>query len=118
MDKFLTPAFPIASALPWIILVVAPLTMFMGNRDHYGDFQQLMATLGAVFVAASVLLLAILRLAERVPTLLRSVAGLLVGLAFGAWIQSQLLNWDLGPLDGRGIPWESFRHHARLEAAV
>jgi hypothetical protein len=46
------------------------------------------------------------------------LSGLLVGSALAVWVQSQILIWNFGPLDGRGMNWEGWRLHAYGELAI
>lgn len=46
------------------------------------------------------------------------VVGLIISLAYAAWFQSQILAWDFGPLDGRGIKWDQWLVHGMIELAI
>ena len=118
MTKIKLQHFLIAGALPWILLLVTPVMMFLGNQDQYGSFTSLLATCAIAFIIGTALLLASIKLARTRIQSQQIIQGLLIGLAIAAWVQSQLLVWDLGPLDGRGLPWENFRKEGHLEIVV
>src|SRR5690606_17506270 len=101
-----------------MVLVVSPLVMFLGNQEQYGSLRPLLVTLAIAFVIGTAVLLLLLGLVRARPGLRQLVVGGLIGLALGAWVQGQLLVWDLGPLDGRGLDWDAFKRHGYLEIAV
>src|SRR5690606_6209534 len=103
MRDSMTRNILVAGAVPGIALFVSPITMYLGNQDQYRSFWPLLATFTVAFLAASLMLLLVLLATRAWRPAGRVVAGLLVGLALGAWVQGQLLVWDLGPLDGRGL---------------
>lgn len=106
----------ISAALPLIVLLVSPLTMYLGNQDQYTGSTPLLLAFGGAFLLASIILFALLFVASG--WLYRFLGGLLTGLALGAWVQSHILVWDLGPLDGRGISWERFTSESWIELAT
>ncbi len=118
MRDSMTRNILVAGAFPWIALFVSPITMYLGNQDQYRSFWPLLATFTVAFLAASLMLLLVLLATRAWRPAGRVVAGLLVGLALGAWVQGQLLVWDLGPLDGRGLAWDRFQGETRIEFAA
>lgn len=98
--------------------MVSPMTMYLGNPDQYGDFTPLLVTFISVFLLATSALLAFVWASQTHAPLRQSVSGLIVGVALAAWVQSQILIWDFGPLDGRGLPWENFTRHVLAETAI
>lgn len=107
----------ISIAFPMIIFLVSPLTMALGNRDEFPQGFSIGPVL--VFFFASCSILFTVWLAQKLNlTSYRLLAALLVSLGLCAWIQSQLLVWDFGPLDGRGLLWESFQAQSIIEATI
>jgi len=101
--------FFIASILPFMFLVVAPLSFFLGNRNEIAfDLNDIACPVAGLFVAASVVLFLILLFFRGKPKVLRILAGLLVGLSLAVWIQSQLLVWNFGQFNGREIDWSKW----------
>lgn len=107
-----------SASLPLMLLLVAPMTMFLGNRDEYDVGFQIVSGLIVVFVAASAMMFAVLRVANLNASMYRIVTGVLLGLSLTVWVQSQLLVWDFGPLDGRGLEWGKFATTANIELAI
>lgn len=105
--------------LPFIAFLVAPLAFYFGNSTEYvatlGD--SFLLLLAVTFVAVGLLYLLLLVIKSH-DLIYRLVCGALVGLAVGAWVQSQLFSWDFGPLDGRGGDWSKWSTHADVELFV
>lgn len=107
----------ISIALPKIIFLLSPLTMVLGNRSEFPQGFSIGPVF--VFIFASSCILLMVWLAQRLNlTAYRLLTALLVCLGLSAWIQSQLLIWDFGPLDGRGLPWEKFQAQSIIEITI
>lgn len=117
MNKYIKDILA-SSSLPLMLLLVAPITMFLGNRDEYDVGFQIVSGLIVVFVAASAMMFVALRVADLNTSVYRIVTGVLLGLSLTVWVQSQLLVWDFGPLDGRGLEWWKFATMENIELAV
>ncbi len=108
----------ISASLPFMLLLLCPITMFLGNRSEYSAGYVIIAGLAAIFFVASSIVFALLRVARLNSRAYRILVGALLGLSAAVWVQSQMLLWDFGPLDGRGVLWEKFATHSKLELAV
>lgn len=107
----------ISIAFPATILLVSPITMALGNRSEFP--QGLTNGPVLVFCIVSCAVLAMVWLAQKFnATAYKVLTALLACLGLCAWIQSQLLVWDFGPLDGRGLPWEKFQTQSIIELAI
>lgn len=107
----------ISIAFPAVILLVSPLTMALGNRYEFP--QGLASGPVLVFFIVSCTVLAMVWLAQKLNlTAYRLLTALLACLGLCAWIQSQLLVWNFGPLDGRGLPWEKFQTQSIIEIVI
>lgn len=115
--KNFTKNLAISTAFPVIIFLVSPLTMVLGNRSEF----PLGFSIGPVlvFFIASCSILFMVWLAQKLNlTAYRLLTALLACLGLCAWIQSQLLTWDFGPLDGRGLLWEKFQAQSIIEITI
>lgn len=108
-----------AALPPFGLLFVAPLTFYFANRGEYpfGLGEAAPYLLAGFAVVWGVLAAALLALG-RWPRAQRVAAGLLLGAGATIWLQSQLLAWDFGPLDGRGVEWALWRAHGVVEAVL
>jgi len=120
MNKNINDAL-VAVSLPLMLLLVSPLTMFFTNRGEYQLLSSLQACTGSfiLFLFVSLMLFLFLKIAHKISLGTYCVViGLLLGLSVLVWLQSQLLVWDLGPLDGKELNLECFAGKARLELVI
>ncbi len=99
--------------LPFMALIVAPFTFYFVNINEYqSSLFELVKYSLIVFVVATVLILLLSKvLGKWRKYLFVSV----IIFSFIIWVQSQILVWDFGPLDGRGVNWEKWNNHAIFE---
>ena len=117
--KTLRPVVLIACALPFVAVIVAPLSHYLGNRDQYPiSTASLVSSLLVVSVLVAAIIGVILLVINRWGSLFKLLSALCLGLAVSSLIQSQLLTWNFGPLDGRGIDWQRWSLHAAVEIAL
>jgi hypothetical protein len=109
----------IASILPFMVLIVSPLSIYCGNIHEisFGLIDVAFPIIG-IFLCITILLLLFLLLFQRYPKLLSVFTGLLVGLAISTWIQSQLLVWNFGPFRGQGVDWSKWELQKYLDALI
>lgn len=109
----------VASIMPFILVVVSPLTFYLGNHSEYTvNISEVVSYSLLAFMALTITVFAIVTAARKIPGLWYIFTGLLLGLSASVWIQSQIFIWDFGPLDGRGIEWQRWNLHAYGEVIV
>ena len=109
----------IACALPFMIMIVSPLSFYLGNVNEIAfDLEDVAAPVAGFFVAASVVLFCLLYLFRLWPKPSAILAGLLVGMAMAVWVQSQLLVWNFGQFNGRDIDWSKWRPQMFLGGTI
>ena len=119
MNNSLIFRFAIALILPFMLLVVAPLSFYFGNINEVNfHFQDVMLPLLGVLLGISVIIFFVLSFLRRLPKILGIFTGLLVGFSAAVWIQSQLFVWRFGQLDGRKFDWNQWTSHMWLEWVV
>ncbi|WP_259055402.1 alkaline phosphatase family protein [Methylohalomonas lacus] len=99
---------------------MAPLTFFYGNRAEF-DFalDDVLVPLATIFITAAVILYLFLWLAQQGGWRKKHfLSALLVALGGCAFIQSQILVWEFGPLDGRGVDWDGRYIEQIIEVCV
>ena len=108
--------FLIAVVLPLQVLITAPLSFYLGNHAEINfeltDVLPILLMLLGILIALLFLILHVFRKQQKIHSIL---SGVLVGLGVAVWVQSQLLVWNFGPLDGRGIPWSEWALHGYFE---
>lgn len=115
--KNYTKNLVIATVLPAIIFLVSPLMMLLGNGDEFPQGFSIGPIIAFFFTSCSLLFM--VWLAQKLNlTAYRLLTALLACLGLCAWIQSQLLIWDFGPLDGRGLAWEKFQAQSIIEITI
>lgn len=107
----------ISIAFPKIIFLVSPLIMALGNVNEFPQGFTSGPVLVFFFASCSVLFMVCL-IQKLNLTAYRLLTALLASLGLCAWIQSQLLIWDFGPLDGRGLHWENFQVQSIIEITI
>ncbi len=91
--------------------------MALGNGSEFP--QRITNGLIVVFLIVSCAVLFIVWLAQKFSApAYRVLTSLLACLSLCSWIQSQLLVWNFGPLDGRGLPWEKFQTQSIIEISI
>ena len=108
----------VGAVLPAVALFFAPLTVAAGNPSQFPDFWGVARSSFLVSLASGVVLLAMLAFVARVPVVRNVLAGLLVGAACAATVQSSFLRWNVGLLDGRPKDWGAFGANARIDLIV
>lgn len=104
-----------AVPLPFIVVLVSPLSFYLANHSEYSiPISVLLPFLSLCFLGVTGFILILLMVIKN-RLWSAALKGILVGLAVAAWVQSQLLAWDFGPLDGRGINWTAWTNHAYFE---
>ncbi|MHB8138220.1 MAG: sulfatase-like hydrolase/transferase [Smithellaceae bacterium] len=101
--------------LPLIFVLVSPISFYLANHTEYPiSISALLPMLLLGFLGvAGFLLFWLMVIKNRLWS--AALKGILVALAVAAWVQSQLLAWDFGPLDGRGINWTAWANHSYFE---
>ena len=108
--------FKTAFILPYVALVVSPLTLYLGNRSEFHlGLLELVGSLLVLAIGVAAILTGLLVACRKRALFEKAISGLLVGMALAAWAQSQLFLWDFGPLDGRAIEWSKWALQANLE---
>lgn len=115
--KNFTKNLAVSIAFPAIIFLASPLTMALGNISEFPQGFSIGPVLVFFFASCSVLFMVWLAQKLNLKAYRLSTA-LLACLGLCAWIQSQLLIWDFGPLDGRGLPWEKFQTQSIIEITI
>lgn len=114
LDKLIS-----ALLLPLILTLVAPFTFCFGNSNELSfSLSDVVLPAVGVFIALSIVFFSVLSVLSRYPTAYRVARGLSLGVAACLWIQSQVLIWPFGPLDGRGMDWARWRLHMWMEAVI
>src|SRR5690606_14117364 len=104
---------------PLHLFFVSSLTFFWGNRDQIALLWEDVAPYALVVFFVAVMLLWILLFSFRNKLKVYSIlAGIFSGLALCVWLQSQILLWNFGPLDGRGIDWSLWSKYAIFEVVL
>lgn len=108
-----------AVTLPFVLLAVAPLTFFFGNYEEYqGEFSEIVLFLVRNVGIGWGVCLALFWIFRRHSKTQNFLIGAVISLACCVWLQSQILVWDFGPLDGRGIDWSRWFGHSIAELGV
>jgi len=104
-----------AVPLPFIVILVSPLSFYLANHtEHPIPVSVLLPMLLLCFLGvAGFLFVLLVVIKNRLWSM--ALKGILVALAVAAWVQSQLMAWNFGLLDGRGIKWTAWTNHACLE---
>jgi len=109
----------IALLLPFMLLVVSPLSFYLGNINEVSfSLKDVALHVTMLFFGISILIFIILSLLKRFLVVLNIAAGSIVGLSASSWIQCQLFIWNFGQLDGRKIDWNHWTTHMWIEGIV
>ncbi|MFA5960987.1 MAG: sulfatase-like hydrolase/transferase [Tatlockia sp.] len=118
-QRFLKNNILLALVLPFIFLLVAPLSFFLGNfAEINANLSEIVYFLISLWLPLTALLALLLLGLSRWHKPYALLSGLLVGLALAGWLQSQILLWHFGVLDGHPIDWSLWTLHARMEAIL
>lgn len=106
--------FVLALLVPLQLFLIMPITLFLNNLAELQiGFVEFSRLLLAPALAASLLILLILRI---IPSRLRETGlFLLSALSILFWLQSTILLWDYGVLDGRPIDWAEHEHESYID---
>lgn len=118
LNKPLLTDILVSFSLPLMVLVVAPTTICLGNEDGCPEEFKIILGFIVVFLIANAIIFSVLRVANLNASIHRIATGIILGLSFTVWVQSQLLVWSFGPLDGRGLMWENFSNESDIEKAI
>lgn len=106
-------------SLPFIIFIIGPLTSYLGNHNEFTiGLQNITPLLLFISLIISSVLLGIMWLFSKWSYLYKALTGIIVGIALSSWIQSQLLVWNFGVLDGQEINWSIWESYAYGELLV
>lgn len=106
----------VLATFPFMLFIVSPLSFYYGNLNEITfSLSDVWFPVFAILCSSLLVLLAIQTAIIRIEKLFN---GLLVGMAYAVWIQSQLLVWDFGLLDGRGIEWGRWSTHMWVEGVL
>ena len=115
-NKFLLLA---ACTLPFMILIVSGLSIYLSNRNEIVfNFLDIILPLMGLFLLLSIFLFLLLLFFRRYPSVFDILTGLLVGLSWTVWVQSQLLVWNFGHFNGQNITWDKWRVNMYIEGAL
>jgi hypothetical protein len=105
--------------LPFMLFVVAPMTLYYGNLEDI-DFtlSDVSGPIIGIFIAISAALFLLQLIVYKIKTARLFFNGLIVGLAVCVWLQSQIMVWNFGPLDGRGLDRQHWLGHGLIELVV
>jgi len=96
----------VACTLPFMSLIVSGLSFYLGNVNAIEfNISEVILPVSVLFVFFSASLFLILFLFRSFPKVLNFLAGGIVGLTIAVWIQSQLLIWNFGQMNGQPINW-------------
>ena len=102
--------------LPFMLIMVSPLALYLGNYQEYAiNLKEVLILLIPLFCLFTFILMVLLLAAYHFPLLYKLLSGLLLGLAVFIWLQSQLLVWNFGLLDGKEIDWALWHTQVNIE---
>ena len=101
----LLKATGLAAILAFNIFLFAPFTLYVGNLD---EFAISFSTILSLYFRPAIFLVAAFGLVGMVLTtsIFRCYLVLLAAISVLLWLQGNILVWDYGLLDGRGIDWK------------
>jgi len=105
--------------LPFMLFVVSPLSFYFSNVNEVNfTLTDVFLPVLAILIVSSLIFFLLQILIVKIKFVYPVFSGLLLGFALCVWIQSQLMAWDFGPLDGRGVEWSRWSNHAAIECLV
>ncbi|MCX9450336.1 sulfatase-like hydrolase/transferase [Vibrio cholerae] len=109
----------IAAVFPFQLLVVSSLSFYFGNQSEISfSVFDLWSLLFFYALVSSLFLAVFLYVFRNKKKIFAVLSGILVGSAICIWVQSQLMVWDFGLLDGRGVDWVKWQNHMLIEYAL
>ena len=105
--------------LPLMVLVVAPFSFYFANVNsiHFSIDEIIIPLIMLIFSISGIIFIFLSFLSKSKP-IFRLVEVLIVGLSISAWVQSQLLVWNFGFLDGGAIDWGNWIVNIKIEWIV
>jgi hypothetical protein len=84
------------------------LGFYSANPDEFSiDPTRLSTYLALVSLGITVIVILLLLISKLGGTIFQGLSGLVNGIGAMALIQGNFLLWNFGPLDGRGMQWET-----------
>jgi hypothetical protein len=116
-EKFrVVPQLLSVAALVLTVFLFTPARIYLGNFMEFASlFPESMLVFLAASLAAIVALLAVVLLLSLSRAAGRIAVSVLCGLAVLAWLQGNILVWDYGVLDGRGIDWNALSRRGIID---
>jgi hypothetical protein len=109
----------VACSLPFMVLVVAGLSIYLANINEVAiSLSEIFLPLAGLFLVISAILFLILFTFRRFPVVSGILTGLIVALSLAVWVQSQLLVWKFGQFNGQDIAWEKWNLSKFIDGAV
>ncbi|MDL2285940.1 LTA synthase family protein [Desulfococcaceae bacterium OttesenSCG-928-F15] len=119
MKNYLFERIKISTILPFMLFVVSPSTFYFGNLNEINfSLKEISLNILCIFLLFSCLFFLLYLIFYKSKTLSIFYSGILLGVSFCIWVQSQLFLWGFGPLDGRDLNWQPWRIHAVGECIV
>ena len=111
------PALGLAALLVANIFLFVPFTLYVGNLD---EFVAPFSTILSLYFRPAIFFIGVLGLVGAVlPTSsCRCYLVLLAVVSLLFWLQGNILVWDYGALDGRGIDWAEGTWHGWVDLAI
>ncbi|MCI8589614.1 MAG: sulfatase-like hydrolase/transferase [Clostridiales bacterium] len=99
-------AFMVSFAFAYTLLIFGPFELYLPNISYYTfSFDDLVMPMVLIGLGTTIVLTFLLMLFRG--KLFNYVVSALFALTVGAYVQGNVLNTNLGTLDGTAIPWES-----------
>ena len=99
------------------LLLTGPGNLFLANSSDFTlGLRELYLFTAPLFVLGMIAAYALFLLAPRM--LRPRLAAIFFALAALVWVQSNILIWNYGPLDGRAIVWKDFDEYGYLDLGI
>ena len=110
-------ALGLGAILASYIFLFAPFTLYVGNLD---EFTTSFPTILSFYLRPAAFVIAVCGLVGIVlrPSVFRGYLVLLAAINIVLWLQGNILVWDYGLLDGRGIDWERSNWRGWLDLGI
>ncbi|MCI8332725.1 MAG: sulfatase-like hydrolase/transferase [Clostridiales bacterium] len=110
-------AFLVSFAFAYTLTIFGPFELYLPNKNYYVfSFTDLVQPMVLIGVGLTLLLTVVLMLFKG--KLFNYLSSALFAVTVSAYLQGNVLNPDLGTLDGRSIPWESMTISMLINVAV
>lgn len=118
--KFSIPAIiSVACIIPFMLLIVSPLSLYLGNTNEIEFGLKDIVFPGIVVLSGfSFILFLVILIIRRSAYASGVLMGIITGLAAAIWVQSQLFVWDFGLFRGEEIDWNKWSFHMYAEGAI